>query len=243
MNNDEAKFILRAYRPGGRDAGDATFAAVLEQARRDPALGAWFAREQAHDTAVAAKVRELAPPAGLREAILAGGRVSAAPKRRWRQPAWLALAASVAVVLGVLATWPDSRAEAAPVQLAEFALNDMVHGTHGGHGEASSTLHRWLSAKDNRIAGALPINFDQLRRTGCRTLSYDGREMLEMCFARNGTMFHLYVVREKAAKTGGEAAEPMLLAQAGGAAAVWSDGRFQYALVGPGATAELQRLI
>src|SRR5206468_40161 len=76
MNNTEAKFILNAYRPNGRDATDATFAAALQQAKADPALGAWFAREQSHGAAVAAKLRAIVPPAGLREAILAGGRVS-----------------------------------------------------------------------------------------------------------------------------------------------------------------------
>ncbi len=32
MNNEQAKFILQAYRPGGRDAGDATFGEALQQA-------------------------------------------------------------------------------------------------------------------------------------------------------------------------------------------------------------------
>jgi len=36
MNNQEAKFILAAYRPGGQDASDPLFAEALEQVRRDP---------------------------------------------------------------------------------------------------------------------------------------------------------------------------------------------------------------
>ncbi|MDB6169002.1 MAG: hypothetical protein JWM88_1866, partial [Verrucomicrobia bacterium] len=76
MSNNEAKFTLGAYRPNGRDAGDAMFGEPLRQARTDPALGAWFERAQAHDAAMAAKLREIAPPAALREAILAGARAS-----------------------------------------------------------------------------------------------------------------------------------------------------------------------
>ncbi|HZL45889.1 MAG TPA: hypothetical protein VFC28_06650, partial [Opitutaceae bacterium] len=72
MNNEQARFLLRAYRPSGRDAGDPAFADALRQAQGDPALGTWFAGEQAFDAAVAAKMRALAPPAGLREAILTG---------------------------------------------------------------------------------------------------------------------------------------------------------------------------
>lgn len=75
MNNEEAKFILQGYRPNGADAGDATFCAAVEQAKRDPALGEWFARQQSFDTAVGAKLAQVAPPSGLRAAILAGGKV------------------------------------------------------------------------------------------------------------------------------------------------------------------------
>lgn len=56
MNNDEAKFLLSAYRPGGRDAADPSVAAALDQAKRDPALASWFERQQAHD-----RSRETAP--------------------------------------------------------------------------------------------------------------------------------------------------------------------------------------
>ena len=66
MNNNEAKFILSAYRPGGRDAGDPGMATALAQAKSDPVLGAWFARERAHDAAVAWKLRAVVPPVGLR---------------------------------------------------------------------------------------------------------------------------------------------------------------------------------
>ena len=52
MNNQEAKLILQAYRPGGRDTFDPLFAEALEQARRDPELQKWFAeRKQALDYA------------------------------------------------------------------------------------------------------------------------------------------------------------------------------------------------
>lgn len=240
MNNDEAKFILRAYRPGGRDAGDPAFAAGLEQARRDPALGAWFAREQAHDAAIAGKLREVMPPAGLREAILAGGKVSARARGPWLRPAWLAAAAAVVVMLGVVALWPANRAEAAPQALAEFALDDMKHRDHGSHGEASAELQRWLVA-DNKLAGPMPVDFDKLRQTGCRTLNFNGREMVEICFVRNGAVFHLYVSR----KTPADEAKngPFLMDQTGGAAAVWTDEHYRYALVSPGDVASLKKVI
>jgi hypothetical protein len=63
MDNEEAKFILRAYRPNGADAGDAKFCAALEQAKRDPELARWFERELALDKTVAGKVRAITPEA------------------------------------------------------------------------------------------------------------------------------------------------------------------------------------
>ena len=87
MNNQEAKFILSGYRPNGGDAGDEMFGDALRQAQQDPALAAWFAREQAYDRAVAARLAEIAPPAELRADILAGVRASKrSPRRRWSVP-------------------------------------------------------------------------------------------------------------------------------------------------------------
>src|SRR5262245_19685517 len=123
MKNEEAKFILSAYRPNGQDANDPMFTAALEQARKDPALAKWFEFEQKFDRAMTAKLGAVMPPEGLRAAILAGARVSGTPSRAWwQQPKWLALAASVVALLsvGTVAFWP-ARVDAQ--ELAKFALN------------------------------------------------------------------------------------------------------------------------
>src|SRR6266487_2814662 len=84
MDNQEAKFILNAYRPGGQDASDPRFAGALEQARRDPILDRWFGESVAFDAAVSQKLRAVEAPADLRENILAGVKVSRAS--RWSNP-------------------------------------------------------------------------------------------------------------------------------------------------------------
>ncbi|MSU69833.1 MAG: hypothetical protein EXS39_03465 [Opitutaceae bacterium] len=196
MTNQEARFILGAYRPGGHDAGEALFGDALQQARQDPALGAWFAREQAHATTMAAKLRELAPPPALRAAILAGARMSATPQRSWwMRPAGLAMAAVVAGLLAAVAIlWPQ-RGSAQAAQLAAFAVNDTAHSRHGGHGEPAGALQALLLQPSTRLGGELPVDFAALRTTGCRTLSFAGRDLIEVCFARGGGEFHLYAVR------------------------------------------------
>lgn len=62
MNNDEAKFILSAYRPSGRDANDARFTEALNQAKQDPALREWLAQSQALDAVVMKKLSGIVPP-------------------------------------------------------------------------------------------------------------------------------------------------------------------------------------
>ncbi len=235
MTNNEAKFILNAYRPNGADAGDAAFSEALEQAKRDPALGAWFAREQAHNAAVAAKLREVAAPAGLREAILAGARMgSDADGKRttiWTRPTWMALAAGVAVLLAVSATLWSKRAVAELDPLATFALDDTAHAQHGSHGPDAKALQVLLSQPTTRLAQGLSVDVAELRATGCRTVRLNGHEVAEVCFVRNGTEFHFYVTRKAdfpAIKSDGGAQ----FAQSGKlCCASWSDASHHFVVV------------
>src|SRR5688572_8948158 len=101
MNNQEAKFMLGAYRPDGQDAGDPMFAEALGQVERDPELRTWFERERKFDTHVSEKLRALAPPPELRAAILAGARASRPRLRWWANPLWVAAAAAVVMITTV----------------------------------------------------------------------------------------------------------------------------------------------
>jgi hypothetical protein len=245
MNNEEAKFILRAYRPGGRDADDATFSGALTQARRDPALGSWFAREQAHDTAVAEKLGGIAPPAGLREAILAGGKVSRlqSERRRRRRPAGLALAASVLVLLSLAGVWQGRRVSAARERYAEFAVNDALHGHHEmARGAVMGALVARLGSAAQKLPGKLAFDEAQLKAQGCRTLRFAGHDVLEVCFARDGTMYHLYVLPRAALPDALLPSSPRLLAMNGPAVATWTDGKHEFAVVSPAGMAALERL-
>jgi hypothetical protein len=198
MTNQEAQFILQAYRPGGPDAGDALFADALQQARQDPALGAWFAREQAHASALAAKLREVAPPPALRTAILAGARLSGTPARAWwAQPAWLAVAAGVAVLFAATAFLWSQRGPGQAARFETFAASDTAHNQHGGHGAATSALQVVLAQSSTHLGAGLPVDFATLRATGCRTLRFAGHDVVEVCFARNGSEFHLYTVQRE----------------------------------------------
>ena len=244
MSNMEAKFILGAYRANGADSADATFATALSQARSDPALAAWFARAQAHDAAMASKLREIAPPAGLREAILAGAQASRTTPTPSRFPAvWLALAASVAVLLAAtVALWPK-RAVAETRQFAAFAMDDTAHGKHGGHGTETGALQATLSDASTHLAAGLPVDFSGLRATGCRTLSFAGHDVLEVCFQRNGAWFHCFIANSRDFPAVAAGA-PAVISQEGSlASASWSDATHHFVVVSDAGAQAVKQLL
>ena len=247
MKNVEAKFILQGYRSNGADAADATFRAAVEQARLDPVLGQWFAREQAFDQVMGAKLSQVQAPPGLRESILAGGRVTTPKVSRrtwWRQPAYLSMAAGLALLMAVgAAFWP--RQAAANATFAEFALADARAGFlhHGIHGDKTQALQAVLSQPTSKLSEQLAVNFAALRDSGCRTVNFNGREVLEVCFERNGVWFHCYIAQRADFPTFAAALSPVLSTQQGASIASWADATRLYTVVSHAGQAALEKLL
>src|ERR1700678_1599702 len=186
MSPQEAKFILSAFRPNGSDGPNHAFGEALRAAAGDPVLGEWFALSRAHDAAVAAKLGQVAAPAGLREAILAGARASARPRGYGPALAWAAGLAAAAAIAFVAATMrAPVRPDTAQAAFAGFAISDVANGRHGGAGEPAGALIASLQAEGSPMPGADRIDFDRLRETGCRTLSFAGHEVIEGGFLRD----------------------------------------------------------
>lgn len=239
MNNDEAKFILRAYRPGGGDAQDPRLAQALEQARRDPALGAWFERECAHDAAVAAKLRLIAPPAELRTAILAGANFTSRRSARWRVPAWIGMAASVAVIFAAAFFWlQPAQAE----DFSDFAM-DYASGPFrlSNHQEDLDKLQAWLAERQAPLPLRIPSGCQKLQALGCKTVEYRGKNISLICFER-GREFHLFVARRADYPNLRECPEPEFKSKGKWASAHWSDSENCYVLATDAGVDELQRM-
>lgn len=254
MNNHDAKFLLRAYRPGGDDSADPRMAAALEQARRDPELGAWLTQEQSFDAAMAEKLRAVTPPAGLRAAILAGGRVSGAVEapettsRAWWRGAraqWLGLAAAVAVVAATAWTIrPGAGGKPGFGDLAREALHEL-HGAHGAPTLARDVgvVGAWLQDPASRLAAGMPVELARLRTDGCRAVKVSGRELFEVCFFRDGAEYHFYVGRREDFSIPAGEDGPMVVAQGGKATLAWADARHVYMLAGEGDGTALKNLL
>lgn len=237
MNTNEAKFILQARRPDGSDDADPRIAEALEQARRDPQLAEWLRREQAFDAAVAAKLRAVQPPAELRAAILAGAKASGRPVPFWGRPQVMALAASVVIMLGLVAAWPMVRPTKSVDQLALGVMGEIdSDGHHEAMPQPLGALRALLTDSATRLAGGLPFDFDELKANGCRSVTIAGREVLEVCFTRGGD-FHIYVARR--ADFQGEAA-PMFRERGTLATVAWADAKHAYVLVSGDGVAALR---
>jgi len=71
MDKQEAKFLLKAFRPDGADANLPEFADALRLAVEDRELGEWLANERAMDSQFADALSGAEIPEGLRDEILA----------------------------------------------------------------------------------------------------------------------------------------------------------------------------
>ena len=232
MTNEEAKFILQAYRPNGADAGDAMFQSALDQARRDASLGKWLEGQQAFDRAVAAKLRALQPPAELRAAILAGAKVSRpGASSWWRQPKWLAMAASVLVIFSLgLAGLLNTRAQASE-NLPVFAVDYVAGGFFlSQHNANVDELRSWLGKQHAPLPKELPAGFARLQSLGCKTLDYRGKDVSLICFGQ-GKEYHLFVARREDFPMMPARAVPQYLVRKGHASAAWSDETNHYVVV------------
>ncbi|MCW1922260.1 hypothetical protein OKA05_06825 [Luteolibacter arcticus] len=70
MDKEEARFILRCFRPDGADAENPDFADALAWAAKDRELGEWLARERSRDADFACALNSVGIPPVLREEIL-----------------------------------------------------------------------------------------------------------------------------------------------------------------------------
>lgn len=189
MNNEEAKLILQAYRPGGQDASDPRFREALEQARRDPELARWFANEQALDSRISAKLNtSIKPPAHLKSQLLAQQKI-VRPAAWWRQPAWLTAAAASVVLLAVLTViWlkPSHAPQFAAFQQT-MVQNALQHTDHLKFMAQDMTqIKNWLKAQHVAADFDLPASLRDAPIHGCRVIDWNGHKVTLLCFMPNG---------------------------------------------------------
>ena len=78
MDREQARFVLRSFRPDGADSRNSDFEEALAVAADDRELGEWLVVEREQDASVAANLKDLAIPPSLRSSILAALKADAA---------------------------------------------------------------------------------------------------------------------------------------------------------------------
>jgi hypothetical protein len=198
MNNDEAKFILNAYRPGGQDANDPQFHEALEQARHDPDLARWFDEQRELDNRIGTTLRTaLAPPPEFKSSLLAQRRLVRVSF--WRKPAWVAtaIAASLALLLTVGLLFTRS---AQSLDFAQYrvAMSEFVDGRIDRLDLMSSEvneLRNWLEQQGAPSDFVLPAGLAGRPALGCRLKEWNGQKVSLLCFElENREVAHLLVI-------------------------------------------------
>lgn len=206
ITNESAKFVLNAYRPNGADAQDPFFREALEQAARDPELGAWFKEQRSFDSLIADKLGQVQPPATLRAAILAGAG-NRAPAPRFTIRPLLALAAVLILTGAILIPWAiESNSRNRLVEQYENANLTMLNSTPVPKLDLVtadfSRTQEYLAEMKAPCIPDLPGPLLDLPTAGCKTLHWKGREFSLTCFRLpSGELLHVFVIDEKALRS------------------------------------------
>jgi hypothetical protein len=196
---------------------------------------------------VADKLAAVAPPAGLRETILAGARASRRPRPWWQSPLTLAAAASIALIvtIGLLQGPRLGPGDPSRAQFAEFALRELHGGPHK-HDNAPGAVHALaeeLGAATALVPAALALSPDDMRRKGCTAFRFAGREVFEICFERDGSWYHLYVMRRDRRAPAANERDPLFVHDDTYAAAVWTGDDALFTLVSRQGMSALRQVI
>ena len=198
MNNQEAKLILQAYRPGGLDAADPMFAEALALAQHDPELQKWLAKEQALDALVQARLQQAVPiPFGLKTRLLAQ-RKAVRPVAWWRTPFWLVTAAAVLVLMAALTVvWlkPSDRPQFADLR-ETMVQNSLQMDEHVSHmAKDMAQIQDWLKTQKAPANFAMPASLHDAMLHGCKVLDWHGQKVTMLCLmASGGSHVDLFVI-------------------------------------------------
>jgi hypothetical protein len=196
MTREEAKFVLAAYRSNGQDSGELQFKEALALLKADPELARWFAHEQAMDAAISNQMRTVPVPAGLKAELLAARKTIPA-QRWWLKPAWLAAAASFALLLTIGSL--VIRHQTSDTNFVQFrhamveASLDMKHHLEVT-GLDADALKQWIDQHHGSSGFELPAGLADKPIGGCKILNWQGNQVTLLCFMFDGKHEDLFVV-------------------------------------------------
>jgi hypothetical protein len=245
VTTPQAKQILLAYRPWTNDAQDPEIAAALAECRQDTELAKWFENHCAVQNEIRARFRAIPVPAGLREQIVSEYK-SRIVNVWWRQPAVLAAAAVLTMLLAIGSLWLTTPHP--PKQDVSFAAyrNRMMHtvarANYGMDLETNDVaqIRAYLAQHQSPYDYVLPKNLERSPTVGCVALSWQGKPVAMVCFRTGKPLppgaksdLFLFVIDQKDLPELPEASTPAFATVSTLATATWSDGGKVYMLASP----------
>lgn len=256
MDKQSSRFLLRACRPNGADAADPTFRDALENARLDPELGSWFAREQAIDRAIADRLREVRAPAGLRQQILDGASVSRRPRlSRPVATAIAAIAAVISIAFAIYTALPRRRPAAAWDTIVATAVSESRRGTEVQHRSRSAAeLRAWFTAGSAPVPGELPAALAALPTIGGSVLTWEQVTVSRVSFQApqlaagapgepGENTVHLFTISRHSCSDEAVPRHPVIATRGDQAVATWRDARMLYVVVARAPAEALRELL
>lgn len=243
MDNKQARFILLSHQTGGDASPDPQMADALQEAARDPELASWLEKESAFDAALRVRLREVKPPQGLKEAVLASTpeTVPAPSGSRWMP---LACAAALALLATVAAVWlwpqgPESTFAAFRSEMVEVAASPIRFDYASTDPRA---LQRWLNTRTGTGSLTLPEAMKSLSGLGCREFKWRGHSVALLCFrVGEGQALHVFVLPRGALADAPEEGPARFTASGGRHTATWRQGETMYVATLRGEEAALRR--
>ncbi|CAN5397498.1 hypothetical protein BH20VER3_BH20VER3_04170 [soil metagenome] len=244
MNEEQARLILQAYRPGVT-ADDPEVAEALRMAARDPELGRWFAEEQAFDRAMDAQIEAIPAPFGLRTRILAQAAAEVRPQP-WSWVVKLAGIAALAFLLvqvaGLFRPTPPAGASVADFS-SEMVSFIRISPPLEMSSDELGTIKKWLSERKTAPLD-VPSRLAALEPIGCRVLSFRGQEVTLICFEREEDgLAHFFVVNRAAMPQMKPGAKPVLAQEGEWATATWAEKDSVYMITAQGGPETVQRFL
>jgi hypothetical protein len=231
MNSEQAREILRGYRPGVDDATDVEIRDALVELERDPALAAWFKEHRALQSAIAAKFKKIQPPPDLKAQILrdvpAPGKIIPCNRPAlWAAAAVIILSLTFAALYAPRADKTDFesfRDRMVQKTLRDYRM-DMVTND-------LPAIRQYLAAKNAHADFTLPPGLAKLPGQGCAILKWHDQTVSLVCLepSPNKTLY-LYIIDRAAIAEAPSGNTPQITQIKKLTTAAWSDEKNEYLL-------------
>jgi hypothetical protein len=252
VNDEEAKKILRLWRPGPAGAEDPQVAAALALARHDQELSQWLEQHAARQAALAEKFRQIPVPAGLKEQIISE-QAANERMRRTRQKKVFALLAVIVVCAGfAVAQFWQPAAKGDPLALFRSQMTGTAMRGYGMDFLTNNpvSVRNFLAGKKCPADYVLPAALESAAVAGCAVENWQGKKVSMICFRTGRALppdqtsdLWLFVAERGSVGREPPPGSPQLLAEGRLVTATWTQGDKIYLLATEGDEALIRKFL